>query len=1151
MPQIKIGHDIIPIPTVKTLVPLYDIVQGVPLRDSNGNILVTEEEGPVEALSKAENSLSVVVNNEAETTALGIEEIFAESSEVSTTLLGIPRAEVQLSLFSDVSTYGRNPEEWEFYQYNGVSGRPPGWYRRNNRIYGDHYYTRLVENINEQALTIESFPVAYTSPSGPKFPNYNVQQWNRYVKFVELGNILWQEFISQYPDFTKETFLDPTLVYEQDNEIMYPEDDEQLGYDLVETWCQAWMQMRDSLLLHPATGKPIKFPSGYDATNTRPGATSTNKYYGQLTSKKAYRYQPGRISGFTYGFRCSRDEASLENIVEWGIGNPTDQYVFQIRGPQFNIVRRSTVRLPDEVLSNMGFQPDDQKVVASREPFVDDEFFELVIQREFFNGDPLNGNGLSGYLLDPTKVTMYKIEFGWYGAIGAKFYAYVPVQNSDARWVLIHTIVIENQLGEPCLQDPYFKFLYLQDINDTSSVRTPQYLYKYGASCYIDGGDNSAGKFYTYSAEDKPVNSARDNSILGVYPKQVIKNSDGYEKPNKKNVYPVDLKVDAQQLTQLEVREIDGCPGFGHHYSPSLKAKQSGQIRSINIDSSGQNFTINPQDAVAITGITKDSYATVTTATAHGYFSQQKVTIENVVGMTEVNDYEFYVYVFSDTTYGLYTDSNLTIPVNSSLYGTYVSGGDSLGNPILRSIDNDAKLINEGIWSTYVNAQGEDGGTFQRRGLEGNYIKSPDVLPQEVRIYGGTEGVVELTTVDKTAVRFSTYYNAIAGATYPITGNAFDVNYLNPVNRESTGQWCEYLIGVTEKKPILVSEQNPQGTPIEKLKFQRKDGVTNDDPNLQDVLFIEFTHSSIYRDRDGNEQAEGDNPAGVKLDLDYRLPRPAGADSGVCSGVSIVIEDRLAYDVGYTTANPITGATDGHYIIWESEPSALLGNFSLIGGEFGIDDTSSGLFFTGEINSYIANVQSQALAYYAPITGDPQSASFTLKLSPIRIQDRATTGDPVKNEIKLQIFSFQPKPLYCTIWLRDNADVNNITITEYINSTTRAFSPEWLTNDGVDVVTSGSSLTNVPAANYLEKERLASTSVDIQNVQPLRPGTLKDTIYVAPNKSNSFKLDSVYGPDRTTISPGVLNTTATFVTARSLENNDENLVSVSITTKEA
>ena len=1153
MPQIKLGFDVIPIPTVTTLVPLYDIVQGVPLRDGVGNILVTEENGPVEALSKADNSLSVAVNNEAPDSVLSIEEQFAETSEVSSTLLGIPRAETQLSLFSDVSTYGLNAEEWEFYRYNGVFGRPAGWYNRFNPTHGNHYSTRLVENINEQALTIESFPVPYTFPNGPNYPNYNKNTWDRYLSFIQLGNDLYQEYAGQYPKFAAENFLDPLVVSpDGDGDVNYPEDEQQ-GYDAIEPWTIAWMNMRDSLLLHPVTGKPIPFPVGYDATSTRPGASSGARYFGLLQSKKAYRYQPGRISGFTYGFRASRDEASLANIIEWGIGNPTDEYVYQIKGPQFNIVRRSTVRLPNDVLERMGFQESDQKVVSSREPFNEDQFYELVIPREFFNGDPLNGNGRSGYLLDPTKVTMYKIEFGWYGAIGAKFYAYVPVDNNECRWILIHTLNIENQLGEPCLQDPYFKFRYLQDIQDTSTVRTPQYLYKYGASCYVDGGDNSAGKYYTYTSDDKVVNSARNNSMIGIYPKQFIKNQDGYEKPNKKNVYPVDLKIDCDQLTQIEVVEISGCPNFGHHYSPSLHAKQNGQIRSINIDSAGQNFTINPQDPIIISSITNSSQgAVLTTETAHGYYNGQKVSIETIIGedigMTEVEFQSYYVYVFSDTQIGLYTDANLTSVLDSSNFGTYnASKANAVGNPILRLQDDDSKIINQGIWSTYVNRQGEDGGNFQRIGTEDLYQKQIDNLPVEV--YTGV--LTELSAIDKTAARFTSYYDAIAAATYPITGNAFDVNYLNPVVRESTGQFCEFIIGVTEKKPTIVTEQDPLGNPIETLKFQRKDGVTNDDPDLEDVLYAEFTHSGIFRNRDGYETTEGDSPSGIKMDIDYRLSRPRGADSGICSGVRITIQERLEYGVAYDNTNPLIQTETGHYIIWDEEPTTLLGNFNLVGGEFGIGDQSSGLTFIGEIQEFVANQQTGAIKYFAPISGDPQNATFTLKLSPIKIEDRLVTGDTIKKIFKTKIFSFQPKPLYCTIWMRDNARVNNITITEYINGTTRAFSPEWLTNDGIDVVFSGSSSTNVPAANYLEKERLASTSADVQNVQPLRPGTLKDTIYVSPDKSNRFALDRVYGPDRTTIAPGVLNTQATFVTAKSLENNDENIVSISITTKEA
>jgi hypothetical protein len=148
------------------------------------------------------------------------------------------------------------------------------------------------------------------------------------------------------------------------------------------------------------------------------------------------------------------------------------------------------------------------------------------------------------------------------------------------------------------------------------------------------------------------------------------------------------------------------------------------------------------------------------------------------------------------------------------------------------------------------------------------------------------------------------------------------------------------------------------------------------------------------------------------------------------------------------------------------------------------------------------------------------------------------------------LFSYQPKPLYVVVFLRDGARVNNCTITETINDTIRAFCPNWIVNDGVTVVASGTSQLGVPAATYLETERLASASVDTQNTQPLRPGRLKDTIFVSPLSNNTIELKSVYGPDRTTITPGLLNTTATFVTGRSMINNDVNIVSVSVNTRE-
>jgi hypothetical protein len=67
-----------------------------------------------------------------------VAEQFKESSEVSTTLLGVNRAETQLSLFSNVSSYGLDPDEFEFYAANsGISFG--SWEERRNAVYGYRY----------------------------------------------------------------------------------------------------------------------------------------------------------------------------------------------------------------------------------------------------------------------------------------------------------------------------------------------------------------------------------------------------------------------------------------------------------------------------------------------------------------------------------------------------------------------------------------------------------------------------------------------------------------------------------------------------------------------------------------------------------------------------------------------------------------------------------------------------------------------------------------------------------------------------------------------------------------------------------------------------------------------------------------------------
>ena len=320
-----------------------------------------------------------------------------------------------------------------------------------------------------------------------------------------------------------------------------------------------------SLWPSQAFGQQINLPTNSNTIGGIEGIKSEVT----IKSLRAFRYQPGRISGFTYGVKVSEIGAGPGTVLEFGIENATDSYMFRLtNGTLFSIVRRSIVPLDNTpFLSNANYAANTKTVVVNNITQ-----YETVIEQKYMNGDPLSGEGKSGYFINPDTVTMYKIEFGWYGAIGARFYAYVPVGSGDCRWVTMHTLVIENQLGKPCLGDPFFYFKYRLKIQDSSTIRINQNLSKYGASYYIDGYDK--GTLYSLNAQSRvrylpnpsftesktQLNSIDWVTVLGIKPKRYVINRYGNQFFNKKEIFPEKLMVRSQQDCEIRVIRQRGCP---------------------------------------------------------------------------------------------------------------------------------------------------------------------------------------------------------------------------------------------------------------------------------------------------------------------------------------------------------------------------------------------------------------------------------------------------------------------------------------------------------------------------------------------------------------------------------------------------------------
>jgi hypothetical protein len=66
----------------------------------------------------------------------------------------------------------------------------------------------------------------------------------------------------------------------------------------------------------------------------------------------------------------------------------------------------------------------------------------------------------------------------------------------------------------------------------------------------------------------------------------------------------------------------------------------------------------------------------VITAGTHNLSDRDRVQITSVVGMTQLNDLDFYVDVLNSTTFALYTDIWLSNGINGTGYGAYISGGE-------------------------------------------------------------------------------------------------------------------------------------------------------------------------------------------------------------------------------------------------------------------------------------------------------------------------------------------------------------------------------------------------------------------------------------------------------------------------------------------
>jgi hypothetical protein len=1092
--QIKLGFDKTASQTFQSDEILVD-VRGNQLRDTNGDFLYTETELTPTRFFSADNASSVYVNNEqSQTTALGksisVREQFPEQSAVSLSLLGIPRAERQQTLLSDVSIYGLDDNVWEFSSESSTD--PYGWGNRLNRTYGRRFSSRLKEYAEEQALALEMFPTSWSFPLGPSFQDRGFDQtlFTQYRRFIQLGNVLYDYYSTNGQQvFAQNHFLIPGTATLSSEDVIY-NNDLSLAFEYIEQWTNTWMDIRDNRLNNPLDpGRKLNSAAinnlfadlGFTFSQTRPGYSSTRYFYNQLQSKESFRYQPGAISGFTFGVRLNSDAATLSNVLEWGCANETDQLMFQVKGTEFNIVRRSTVPLTERNLLLTGFTESDQKEgVLSPNPRETTAFFELVIPSDRFNGDPLDGTGNSGYNISFKQVTMYKIEYSWYGAIGARFYAYVPVSNDQARWVLIHTLVIENTLDKPSLQNPLMHFRYAMYINDTGSLREPIYLYKYGASYYIDGNDTGTFLYKSYQMPvEKSITSANSRPLIGFISKDSISNRIGDNISNQKNFYFESISATADKNTRIDVLECQGCPGgHGYFYATCLRNGQKGQTDVFRINSSSELVYVDPEKSFT-------------------------------------------------------TD------------------------------DNNKKIIAPGVYSAYVFSKNGDNQAMKiQRSINGT-LRDPGVNPNDKALVNG----ISTSLIGYEFTGRLTGYDDIAASTFPITKTNVRVQFLNPVFDDSNGQLAEFKIGITAKKPELVTVGEQElllfgGSPL----------------NMDEEISGEFSNFTVNQNITGAETGERDGRSGRPMQQDVRLPNPPGVRSGLCSELNFTISTIPIINVTYTQVDPSDQLQGDHFIVFQTAPPTV----NLQGGAVGTFDgniyINSGITFTSDVVSYEFEVEGQTVTNFVVAISNNISQVSDISQNGIAIRGIRCFGRHID---QFKITAFENNEYYLFVAMRDNAGINNMVVKESDDLNTFSHTPFWIVGDdsNIDIIQvensapgaavfdklstsneyigtdgrfymGGVTFTGNTPANFAASQKLESIQFDTQLSLPLRPATLKTSLFLTANKTETIDLKYFSETDRFKLTKGALNNRYLYLSSIVLDAEQTGTIQINISGKE-
>ena len=163
----------------------------------------------------------------------------------------------------------------------------------------------------------------------------------------------------------------------------------------------------------------------------------------------------------------------------------------------------------------------------------------------------------------------------------------------------------------------------------------------------------------------------------------------------------------------------------------------------------------------AVSGLTQASPGVVTTSNAHIFTEGIAVTMTDVGGMTQVNGNEYYMDILTSTTFALYTDSNLSVPLNTTGFNAYTTGGVATAEyatPQALNQLNDVSLVEAPVAGDFL----QYNGTYWGKGTDINGTFNGDLsgsvfADDSTLMVDGVSGIIPWAVLNGTPTTLTGY----------------------------------------------------------------------------------------------------------------------------------------------------------------------------------------------------------------------------------------------------------------------------------------------------------------------------------------------------------------------------------------------------------